>query len=355
MTWNSHNDKRIADLDPLGADVLMTMVPQFNANADLNSLVELLGTLCKRANLNSRTHNEILAIVRDMGIVAGSIRRHGQNPVSLVPELEFALLKSAELTDLPARDTLMHYTIWNPNGPRLRTYTNHEQEPSLIESMRISLPAISNASRKLFQMQTLPLRNPPTTRIADSIGNDLKEFISGLNYSKNNVKPDVFINHFRPFFEPFTVGDCTLRGPGAVTMPLHIFDFILWGSSESSEKYQQFTVDYIPYNLSEFRHYYLETRNTPSFLDRLESECDDSTRTDMQPLLRAVETWFKRLRGFRGAHLKYATKAYHGPTKHNFKSGSGGHTTSDIEAIAHLTEKHAARLNSLITKKDLPC
>jgi hypothetical protein len=75
----------------------------------------------------------------------------------------------------------------------------------------------------------------------------------------------------------------------------------------------------------------------------------------MQPLLGAVETWFKRLRGFRGAHLKYATKAYHGPTNHNFKSGSGGHTTSDIEAIAHLTEKHAARLNSLITRKDSLC
>ncbi|HYX50808.1 MAG TPA: monodechloroaminopyrrolnitrin synthase PrnB family protein [Ktedonobacteraceae bacterium] len=349
------NNKRIADLDPLGADVLMTKVPEFNAHGDLKNLASLLRTLCKRVDLKSRTHNDVLAIVRDIGIVAGSIRRHGECPVGLVPELEPALVKSGELTDLPPRDTLMHYTIWNPKGSRTRTYTNHDQEPNLIESMRISLPAISSATRKLVRLQSLNLQSPRTAQIAASIADDLKVFIAGLNHSKNNVAPDVFITEFRPFFEPFMVGHSALRGPGAVTMPLHIFDFILWGSSEPNEAYQQFTSDYIPYNLSEFRHYYLESRNNPTFLDRLESESDNLLGPEIQPLLSAVATWFKRLLGFRSAHLKYATKAYHGSTTHSFKNGSGGHTTGDIELIARLTDKHATRFNSLIGKDRLSC
>jgi monodechloroaminopyrrolnitrin synthase len=352
MTWTTVNDKRVAKLDPLRADLLMYEVPRLNAVGDLERLVELLVTLCERAAVESRSHDEVLAIVRDLGIVAGSIRRHGHNPTTLVPELERVLLKAAELTDMPARDTLMHYTVWNPTGPRQRTYTGHTQEPSLIESMRISLPAISVATRSLYHMKGMNLRSQKALQLARSIAEHLKDFLSGLNYSKNHVSPEVFITDFRPYFEPFTVGGHELRGPGAVTMPLHIFDFLLWGSSEACEEYQLFTSDYIPYNMSEFRHHYLQTRNTPSLLDRLEEESRAATHAkDLRPVISAVEVWFRRLRGFRGAHLKYATKAYHGGTAHSFKSGSGGHTTFDIGVIARLTEKHAARLEPLLAKE----
>lgn len=352
MTWTTVNDKRIAELDPLRADLLMHEVPQLNAARDLESLVALLDTLCERAAVESRSHDEVLAIVRDLGIVAGSIRRLGHSPTALVPELERVLVKAAELTDLPARDTLMHYTVWNPPGSRQRTYTSHAQEPSLIESMRISVPAISAATRSLYQMRSMNLRSRRALQLARSIAQRLKVFLSGLNYSKNHVSPDVFITDFRPYFEPFAVGGCELRGPGAVTMPLHIFDFLLWGSSEWCEDYQFFTSDYIPYNTSEFRHYYLHARNTPSLLDRLEEESHSGADAqDLRPLITTVEVWFRRLRGFRGAHLKYATKAYHGGTPHGFRSGSGGHTTFDIGVIATLTEKHAARLETLIAKE----
>lgn len=353
MTWTTVNNRHVAELDPLRADVLMHDVPRLNAAGDLERLGALLAILCERAEVESRSHDELLAIVRDLGIVAGSIRRHGHSPTELVPELERVLLKAAELTDLPARDTLMHYTVWNPPGPRQRTYTGHAQEPSLIESMRISVPAISAAARGLYRIRGMSLRNRKALQLARSIAQRLKVFLSGLNYSKNHVSPEVFITDFRPYFEPFEVGGCELRGPGAVAMPLHIFDFLLWGSSEPCEEYQLFTADYIPYNLSEFRHYYLHARNTPSLLDRLEEESSRSAEDAQEflPLISAVEVWFRRLRGFRGAHLKYATKAYHGGTAHSFKSGSGGHTTFDISVIARLTEKHAARVESLLAKE----
>src|ERR1043165_7293698 len=128
MNWGSAQDKLIADLDPLCADPLMLQVPQLNNAGELKGLVALLQVLCGRAAIESRSYNEILAIVRDIGIVAGSIQRHGYSPVVLAPELESILLRAAQRTDLPARDTLMHYTVWNPNAPRLRTYPSHEQE-----------------------------------------------------------------------------------------------------------------------------------------------------------------------------------------------------------------------------------
>jgi monodechloroaminopyrrolnitrin synthase PrnB-like protein len=144
------------------------------------------------------------------------------------------------------------------------------------------------------------------------------------------------------------VGQTEYRGPGAVTMPLHVFDYLLWGSSEADPRYQQFTADYLPYNLPEFRIYMSRARNTPSFLDRLESELSTAASSVFFPgLLSAIGLWMKRVRGFRNAHRKYANRAYHGHTPHSFATGSGGHTTSDLQWLSELTDKHTIRFEAI--------
>jgi hypothetical protein len=184
---------------------------------------------------------------------------------------------------------------------------------------------------------------------------NLKQFVNGLHYAMRRVAPEIFIRHFRPYFEPITIIGSEYRGPGAVTMPLHILDFLMWGSSETDPRYRQFTLDYIPYNTGEFRTYYYRALNTPSLLDRLEqgtiakySTAGDERYHLRDALLVQVAVCLNRVRSFRNAHLKYANQAYHGVTAHSFESGSGGHTTADLDWLARLTAKHSDRLARLM-------
>jgi hypothetical protein len=176
----------------------------------------------------------------------------------------------------------------------------------------------------------------------------LKHFVFGLHHAMRHVQPSTFISEFRPFFEPFVIGSKSFRGPGAVTMPLHIFDFILWGSSEQDTQYHQFTTDYVPYNSVEFREYYFMARNSPSIIDRCEGEwATTGISVSGLSILNQLIISMKRVRAFRNAHLKYAILAYHGTTPHTFSSGSGGHTTADLDWLSSLTEKHFVRLDRL--------
>jgi hypothetical protein len=237
----------------------------------------------------------------------------------------------------------MHYTVWNPAGPRLRRYTDNPQEPALIESIRKALPAIRNATRLIFMILQGDLCGPELPRQLKEIGCFLKQFLGGLRIAVNQVSPAIFIQHFRPFFESFRVGAKEYRGPGAVTMPLHILDFLLWGSSEADERYQQFTAAYIPYNTAELRSIYLYARNNPSLLDRVSLEVNQPTsKANVGLLSRWCGVYMKYIIGFRSAHVKYAMKAYHGSTTDSFVTGSGGHTTADLEYLSSLTTKHAA-------------
>ncbi len=347
MHWGNKEDNYIASLDPLGVDDLIREVPVSNENNDVNNLIRILCTFCERASIEQRDYFETAAIIRDIGIVIGSIRKHDIEPVESAEKLGYILTKAGEQNDLPPRDTLMHYTIWNPTEERIRTYTLHPQEPCLIGSMRISIPQIRQAVRDLFELWHTDLNSPKALELASEIDRALKEFLKGLSHSKKKVQPEIFIRHFRPFFEPITLNNETLRGPGAVTMPMHIFDFILWGCSEGDARYQEFTKNYIPYNLSEFRNYYLRMVNGKSLLDKVEElVCSTKKREKLTPLLSAINDWFKKLEGFR--HTKYAVDSYQGKEVHNFRTGSGGHTISDLELIAGLTFKHSQRVKNIM-------
>jgi monodechloroaminopyrrolnitrin synthase len=355
MLWTQSDDEQVAALDPLASDILMSKVPEWNEVANIGEMVCALQVMCKKALLETRSYYELLAIVRDLGILAGSLRRHGQEPIVLVPELEAIFLRAGSLTDLIPRDTLMHYTVWNPSEGRLRLYTKNAQEPDLIASIKQSFPAIREATRHLFELRDYPLHQQRTLRLTYQIAHSLRDFILGLHHAMRHVEPAIFIKEFRPFFEPFRVGFEQFRGPGAVTMPLHVFDFLLWGTSEQDPRYIQFTADYVPYNTGEFRQYFLRARNTPSLLDRLEADLNRTKPTlGSQALLSPVIVCMKRVRAFRNAHLKYAIMAYHGATQHDFKSGSGGHTTADLDWLSNLTTKHALRLETLKLRFAIP-
>src|SRR5258706_5705542 len=173
----------------------MKSIGRLNSRQDIETLTQLLRHFCEAARVSSRTFNETCAIVRDIGILLGSLRRHGVEPTAQVPEVTAVLLAAGVATDLPPRDALFHYALWNPEGERLRTYTDHPQEPHLIASIRQAYPGMRDATRQMVQLLDYPFHHQRVYRAALLIARDLKKFIFGFNYAIRHVEPKAFIQH----------------------------------------------------------------------------------------------------------------------------------------------------------------
>ena len=102
-------------------------------------------------------------MMRDLGIVLGSLKRHGQEPLEAIPELTPLLLDLGKQADLVPRDTVQHYTSWNPADDRRRTYTGDQQEAWLQDAVRRVFPGLSAS---LAITETLVLLDPRDARFA---------------------------------------------------------------------------------------------------------------------------------------------------------------------------------------------
>src|SRR5688572_19655223 len=127
-----NNNEGICAIDPLGFDDQIQLLHVLNRSGDTNEIIQLLYRLLPVPDaLDRYSYDESIAAMRDLGIFIGILKKHGIEPVEVVPELEYVLLVLMVKTDLPPRDTLLHYTVWNPDGDRMRTYTGLNDERSL--------------------------------------------------------------------------------------------------------------------------------------------------------------------------------------------------------------------------------
>ena len=95
-------DQHIAGLDPLGMDKELKELPGLNAGKDIRSMVGMLyRNLPIPAVLNRFDYNEAIAAMRDIGMLLGSLKRHGVEPVEAVPELDYILGELSHKTSLP--------------------------------------------------------------------------------------------------------------------------------------------------------------------------------------------------------------------------------------------------------------
>lgn len=327
----------ISTLDPLHVDCEMEQVPAFNREVNLTALRTLLHSMSVRFHdrVGALNDNELHASIRDLGIIFGSLRRHGVEPLQDMPELEADLLTVSGRLNMPPRDTVLHYAVLNPEGARQRRYSDHPAEPDLIKSIALAFPGISSALNVLADLYSCDLEQLESP-VAEQVEDGLRSFIHGLEHAIKEVKPKYFIEEFRPYFEPIDVKGVAYRGPGAVTLPLHIFDFVLWGSSEPSARYQAFTADYVQYTIPTTRALYQKMNGQPSYLDLVQRR--HAAHPFSVAAIHQLKTWFQLLVAFRHAHLRYAFGAYHGKIKHRFKTGSGGHTVDDLTYLSGLTE-----------------
>ncbi|QIQ05047.1 monodechloroaminopyrrolnitrin synthase PrnB family protein [Streptomyces liangshanensis] len=341
----------VRELDPLAADPALSALREQNARADVPALAAALRGLVPALDaVGAYSAERCAAAMRDLGLFLGSIKRHGPEPLSLVPELRPVLLELGRRTDLVPRDTVHHYCTWNPVGERQRMYTGDAQEARLQESVRLVFPHLRAGIELAATLSDTAPDDAQFRRSAEELTAHVERIVTAIDLVVAHVTPEFFALGLRPYFEEITVGDRVLMGPAAAQVPLWLIDQALWASDHSEPAYAEFVRDSVPYALPRWRDLYARWSRVPSVVSRLVEAFgdnpDDAARR--MPALRANSEALARLLRvivvFRGRHLALARKAYDADLR-RYPVGSGGGSTDLLRQILDLT-RTAARLTT---------
>ena len=334
---------RIQVSDPLEADDLLKQLPVMNDAKDSTGVADLLRTLSARA-LSATSPGlpepiEGMAMMRDLGIVLGSVKRHGTEPLDVVPELTPLLLALGQQTDQVPRDTVQHYTSWNPPGERRRTYTTDEQEVWLQDAVRRVFPELSaslSITETLLQLDPRDARFAPT---AVQLTGTVQPMLETIDTVTAQVSPVFFAKQLRPYFEEITVDGVEYLGPAAAQVPLWLVDLCLWASDRNGTAYSSFLNDSLPYALPDWRDFHERHRDQKSLVTLVSELLTESAGEDssaLQASAVALRELLRVLKTFRGRHIGIAKKAYDEQVR-LYDAGSGGAPVALLKEIIDLT------------------
>lgn len=367
VNLRTNEEDFIASLDPLNVDSVISIIPLLNKIKDTNSLVRLAGQIIPSiADVQSFDYYECNAVTRDIGFLLGSLKRHGIEPRDAIWNLEIIMNLLSEKTFLPPRDTLLHYTIWNPSGPRRRTYTGTADENYLIDSVVTAMDPLVKAIHLLTELHRTAIHCTAFRDICDRITVHFQKVIDGIVLARRKVSLSYFSKELRLYFDPIIIDDREYLGPGAVEMPMFVFDHLLWSSNCVDNEYNTFKKTYVPYIHWEIREIYHRFENSRSLVDK----CFDAIITKdiaFDPIVResvkGLCLCMQQLKSFRMPHRKVAEEAYshvvHGqgvngcPGETDCRefrdSGSGGYSPGILSHILKLSNQQMEKLNACMS------
>ncbi|BAZ29793.1 Monodechloroaminopyrrolnitrin synthase PrnB [Cylindrospermum sp. NIES-4074] len=349
---NTEDDIYISTLDPLEADCVLKKLPEMNASRDTNSIICTIKILMPELEqIKHYTFHQALAVVRDIGIFAGSLKKHGIEPVEAVPSLEPVFVNLGKMTDMVPRDTLMHYCLWNPQGERGRRHTAYIDETRLIESGKIAIPRLECAIYDLSSLHTIPIDTPEFVLQCRQCEENLTGMVEAIVYAIKKVSRKIFAEELRAYFDPIIVQGKEFLGPGAVEMPLFIFDHLLWSAECMEEPYLEFRQALLPYCLPKFRKLYTEFEAQPSLLTKVCRELKTAPAANNTILdgANALMKLFHILIKFRKPHIKVVDEAYIAEN-HIREKGSGGYHLETLNYITALTSNAMIHLSKHINQ-----
>ncbi len=346
------------DADPLDADELLAALPTINARADTGALWALQRELADRTltllDTRSVSDLESLAVMRDVGIVLGSVKRHGTEPLQITPELTPALLTLGWQTDLVPRDTVQHYTAWNPGGIRRRRYTDDPQEQHLQDAVSAVFPQLSASLTISSELSVLDPRDgrfPPLMSTLDTVATSM---VTTIDHVVTNVSPLFFAQTLRPYYEEITVAGTCYLGPAAAQVPLWLVDLCLWASDRNGDAYRGFLADSLPYALPSWRGFHELHRARPSIVTRLaDAFAVDPRNEDLHESAVATARLLKTLKTFRGRHMRIAKEAYAEDVR-LYSHGSGGAPIALLQQILDLTRENETIVGSTARRHSPP-
>jgi hypothetical protein len=341
----------VKEIDPLGADSIISKLPTMNSCEDVNGIISCICSLIPNLEqVENYTHHEALAVVRDLGLLAGSIKRHGKEPVVEVPILEPILIKLGQKTNMVPRDTVMHYCFWNPEGERKRRYTNLIEETWLLASTRIAIPKLVEAIYNLEDLYTISLHSTDFVLKCQECEQNLNGMVEAIVSTIKKVPRQVFASELRLYFEPIMIEGKKFLGPAAAELPLFLFDHLLWSSDCQEETYLNYKQNFLSYILPDLLKLHAEYENKPPLLARVVQElrtAPSEYKTVLIEAANALMRIFRILIKFRKPHIKVADEAY-ASERCIKKKGSGGYDLYTLNYLSDLTSKAMTKLSNEI-------
>ncbi|MFD0145290.1 MULTISPECIES: monodechloroaminopyrrolnitrin synthase PrnB family protein [unclassified Streptomyces] len=331
----------IRDADPLGADALLAAVPAMNDHADVPALTVALRALLPDRELAAEwSVVDALAAMRDLGILLGSLKRHGTQPAAAVPEVVPILELLGRRTDMVPRDTVHHYTTWNPLGPRQRMYTGDPMEGRLQEAVRMTFPGLVAALDTCARLATLEPYDPGFAVALDRTAHHVQSIVDAIDFTVAHVSPEYFALTLRPYFEEIDVDGRDYLGPAAAQVPLWLIDLTLWQCDRSDPAYDAFLADSVEYSLPSWRGFHARYAGGISAVSKLSAavswESGDRLPPQLAASAHALGRVLKILKTFRARHIGIARKAYADDVR-LYDEGSGGAPVALLRSILDLT------------------
>lgn len=342
-------DEEVKKLDPLTLDQYLNLIAEYNSEGNVDGLIKLLkGKLPSPEQIEGFDFYASLACMRDIGIFLGSIRRHDVEPIEAIPQLEYVLDELSLKTDLPPRDTLLHYTVWNPDGDRKRRYTSVQDELDLMKSVTESFPAMEGAIDHLIKLHHTSMESPYFVELCEKAGANFKYVIDAIVYAHRTVSPEFFARELRFYYDPITFDGQELIGPGAVELPMFVYDHLLWSSQVMHEDYIEFKTKYLPFNLSFMRDIYDYYEGKESLVDVAIRQLNEDPSDQVIQSAQAILKLCNMQKSFRMPHKKLAEESYKHQEETGHDKGSGGYSTDILQFIQEANNQRIDALKNTI-------
>ncbi|MFE0424846.1 monodechloroaminopyrrolnitrin synthase PrnB family protein [Streptomyces sp. NPDC058953] len=337
---------RIAEIraaDPLDADGPLARVPAMNAAADVPALTATLRSLTPEPEDVARYGvTDALAAMRDLGILLGSLKRHGVQPVAAVPPVLPVLERLGRMTAMVPRDTVHHYATWNPPGERVRSYTGSTAELALQEAVRMVIPGLVSALGHCADLARIEPYDPAFATVLDRIADDVSAMVDSIDFTVAHVPPVVFATDIRPYFEEIDVDGADYLGPAAAQVPLWLVDMSLWQCDRGDRSYGTFLAESVRYTLPGWRAHYADHRGGVSAVSKFSAAVCWEAADGRGPADHLMNSGYslvrvlRILKAFRARHITVARKAYAEEVR-LYDTGSGGAPIELLRAVLDLT------------------
>lgn len=339
--------------DPFGADGWFVQeLPRLNEAGAVVDLVQILhGFVASGPQALTLSATEAWAALRDLGFVMGPVKRWGMEPTQAVPALGPYLRGLAARAEcLHPRDDVFTLTVANPEGERMRTYTNTPSERAFIQAVGISMVTMDRCIVDLCTLLQHPLHSPHFAAGAKQAAQTFQGVIDALLSVRTRVDPEWFANIFTRNLQPILIDGASYHGPSADQTQMLVIDWLLYG--QSYPEYLRF-FNSLAHHLRPHHRQILARHGQihgASLLEMVGSQYAQAMTMDAVQTAESVASillLLKRIRTFRYPHRKIAVDSF-AMRDENRQMGSGGLTPDgDLRKMIDWTEQAIAELDAI--------
>ena len=333
--------RKIQDADPLGADHFMIEVlPVLNNSGKVGEILQVsIGIIPSTEEIEKMDYHQAQAGLRDLGIIASSIQRHGVD-FGDVPSLEQSMVEIGLSLNETPRETVFHYGPWNPIGERTRTFTALDEERAFIQSFREGMSGLDESINNLLYLQSKPVHDLNFGHTLDLAKEGFQKMVNAMVEVRRKITPEFFTFEMRPYFPVLKLNGQEYQAPGGAQMPVLLVDRILWGVDQKDETYQRYYAENLKYLPKAYKNID-QAIGSESVVTRLLRESEGVVSSSVKE---STSSLLNSLLMFRYPHLKTAKENF--KKREDSSKGSGGYTTTILEKLINLTSKSKKRIDT---------